>query len=118
MPKTAYLKLIDIWLIFCLVVPFVTFIVQIFWELGREKREKNKGWIQGSNNQKGWTQGSNNQKGWSQGSNNQAVRINSDDSQNPRNVKIIQYTVVSLTLILIACYWFYAFAVYFNFRPW
>jgi hypothetical protein len=108
MPKTAYLKLIDIWLIFCLVVPFVTFIVQIFWELGREKREKNKGWIEGSNKQQGWIEGSNNQTGW----------INSNDSQNPRNVKIIQYTVVSLTLILIACYWFYAFAVYFNFRPW
>jgi hypothetical protein len=108
MPKTAYLKLIDIWLIFCLVVPFVTFIVQIFWELGREKREKNKGWIEGSNKQQGWIEGSNNQTGW----------INSNDSQNPRNVKIIQYTVVSLTLILIACYWFYAFSVYFNFRPW
>jgi hypothetical protein len=28
MPVTAYLKLIDIWLIFCLIVPFVTFILQ------------------------------------------------------------------------------------------
>jgi hypothetical protein len=40
MPKTAYLKLIDIWLIFCLVVPFVTFIIQIYWELQRAKRDK------------------------------------------------------------------------------
>ena len=42
MPKTAYLKLIDIWLIFCLIVPFITFIIQIVWELQRAKRDKNR----------------------------------------------------------------------------
>ena len=88
MPKTAYLKLIDIWLIFCLVVPFVTFIVQIFWELQRAKRDRNaKGWM-------------------------------AKETENSKSVKIIQYSVVSLTLILIVFYWSYAFAVYFDLRPW
>jgi hypothetical protein len=29
--KTAYLKLIDVWLLFCLTVPFVTFLVEAYW---------------------------------------------------------------------------------------
>lgn len=31
MPKTAYLKLIDYWLLFCLMVPFLTFMVEVYW---------------------------------------------------------------------------------------
>jgi len=30
-PKTAYLKLLDYWLIFCLLVPFLIFLVQSYW---------------------------------------------------------------------------------------
>ena len=30
-PKTAYLKLMDYWLIFCLLVPFIIFLVQSYW---------------------------------------------------------------------------------------
>ena len=32
-PKTAYLKLIDYWLTFCLFVPFAIFVVESFWYL-------------------------------------------------------------------------------------
>ena len=35
MPSTAYLKLMDIWLIFCLVLPFITFVIEVLWEFGR-----------------------------------------------------------------------------------
>jgi hypothetical protein len=31
LPKTAYLKMIDVWLLFCLTVPFVTFLVEVYW---------------------------------------------------------------------------------------
>ena len=89
MPKTAYLKLIDIWLIFCLVVPFVTFIVQILWELERAKREESK--------PKGWVSTS-----------------HKDQTASSKSRKIIQYSVVSLTLVLITSYWFYALGVYFG----
>jgi len=33
LPKTAYLKFIDIWLMFCLLVPFFVFVVQVFLKL-------------------------------------------------------------------------------------
>ena len=33
MPSTAYLKLLDIWLIFGLVMPFIVFTVEVLWEL-------------------------------------------------------------------------------------
>jgi hypothetical protein len=46
--KTAYLKMIDYWLLFCLLMPFVIFLIEIYWLL--LKRAKNiqeitKGWI-------------------------------------------------------------------------
>jgi hypothetical protein len=36
-PKTAYIKLIDFWLSFCLFVPFVIFVVESFWYLEQPK---------------------------------------------------------------------------------
>jgi len=36
-PKTAYLKLMDYWLIFCLLVPFMIFINQSFWYLRQQE---------------------------------------------------------------------------------
>jgi hypothetical protein len=33
LPATAYLKFIDVWLIFCLLVPFVVFIIQVFLKM-------------------------------------------------------------------------------------
>ena len=40
MPPTAYLKLLDIWLIFGLIMPFIIFIIEISWELMKQ-RERN-----------------------------------------------------------------------------
>jgi hypothetical protein len=45
--KTAYLKMIDYWLLFCLVMPFVIFMIEIYWLLDRPHNihESTKGWI-------------------------------------------------------------------------
>ena len=39
MLQTAYLKLIDWWLLFCLFAPFAVFLLEIYWELNRSKVE-------------------------------------------------------------------------------
>jgi len=31
--KTAYLKMIDSWLLFCLLIPFLSFMVEVYWFL-------------------------------------------------------------------------------------
>ena len=36
MPPTAYVKFLDVWLIFCLIMPFLIFIVEVSWELFKE----------------------------------------------------------------------------------
>jgi len=38
--KTAYLKMIDYWLIFCLLVPFFIFMIELYWLLKRNKVEE------------------------------------------------------------------------------
>ena len=47
-PKTAYLKLIDYWLIFCLLAPFVIFTITSIWYLDQTNvgKQKAKGWMQ------------------------------------------------------------------------
>ena len=46
MTKTAYLKLIDYWLLFCLLVPFTTFMVEVYWFLRQSSKDiKNKKWM-------------------------------------------------------------------------
>jgi len=49
--KTAYLKMIDYWLLFCLLTPFVIFMIEIFWLLERPQNinESTKGWIDNEN---------------------------------------------------------------------
>jgi hypothetical protein len=51
--KTAYLKMIDYWLLFCLLMPFVIFMIEIYWMLTgkstKDTNETSKGWI---NNEK------------------------------------------------------------------
>ncbi len=44
--KTAYLKMIDYWLLFCLLVPFVIFLIEIYWLLNTdiEATSCNKSW--------------------------------------------------------------------------
>ena len=41
LPNTAYLKLIDFWLLFCLLLPFIIFVVEVSWELMGYEVEKN-----------------------------------------------------------------------------
>ena len=40
LPQTAYLKLLDYWLIFCLIMPFVIFMIEVFWELQIKNKYK------------------------------------------------------------------------------
>jgi len=36
--KTAYLKMLDYWLLFCLLMPFVIFMIQIYWFLKKHNK--------------------------------------------------------------------------------
>ncbi len=49
--KTAYLKMIDYWLLFCLLMPFVIFMIEIYWLLGQTQKlsQSTKGWIKNEN---------------------------------------------------------------------
>ncbi len=38
--KTAYLKMIDYWLIFCLLVPFLIFMIEMYWLLQKNSVEE------------------------------------------------------------------------------
>ena len=38
LPQTAYLKFIDYWLIFCLIVPFTIFLIEVGWELDHARK--------------------------------------------------------------------------------
>ena len=39
MPPTAYIKLLDIWLIFCLVITFIICVFEVTWELIKDSKE-------------------------------------------------------------------------------
>ncbi len=45
--KTAYLKMIDYWLLFCLFVPFLIFMIEIYWLLQKTHNlnATAKGWV-------------------------------------------------------------------------
>jgi hypothetical protein len=46
--KTAYMKMIDYWLLFCLLMPFIIFMIEIYWLLlkrAKSIKEITKGWI-------------------------------------------------------------------------
>jgi hypothetical protein len=50
--KTAYMKMIDYWLLFCLLMPFIIFMIEIYWLLlkrAKSIKEITKGWITISN---------------------------------------------------------------------
>jgi hypothetical protein len=49
--KTAYLKMIDYWLLFCLLMPFFIFMIEIYWLLARAQNleQPAKGWIDNEN---------------------------------------------------------------------
>jgi len=48
---TAYLKMIDYWLIFCLIIPLVIFFLEIYWFIQKKKEVEpvevveTKGWV-------------------------------------------------------------------------
>ena len=41
MPQTAYLKFLDVWVFFCLLIPFIVFLIEVAWELRKSKRSPN-----------------------------------------------------------------------------
>ena len=45
--KTAYLKMIDYWLLFCLLTPFAIFLIEIFWLTKQRNLTKKiqQGWV-------------------------------------------------------------------------
>ncbi len=45
--KTAYLKMIDYWLLFCLLMPFFIFMIEIYWLLmiKKEQNSTENGWM-------------------------------------------------------------------------
>jgi len=89
LPQTAYLKFIDVWLIFCLMVPFFVFVVQVFLKM--EIFNTNK---VGEKN---------------------ALRLGMIKSYNDI-IKKICLTLVPLTTILFVCFYF-AFAINFYSNP-
>ena len=49
---TAYLKMIDYWLFFCLLMPFFSFMIEMYWLLQKKQRELigvSEGWVISSN---------------------------------------------------------------------
>jgi hypothetical protein len=54
LPATAYLKFIDVWLIFCLLVPFIVFIIQVFLKIENTQEDQaidqNGKWVYNNNN--------------------------------------------------------------------
>jgi hypothetical protein len=92
-PKTAYLKLIDYWLIFCLLAPFVIFIIESGWYLDQAKKSKAiihplKGWM----------------------NNVQLHKQNLDSGRKP-----IQLIVLGSTAIFTFTY--FSFAIYYYYFP-
>jgi hypothetical protein len=88
LPQTAYLKFIDVWLIFCLMVPFFVFVVQVFLKMeifnANKVEEKN------------------------------APRLGMIKRYND-NIKKICLTLVPLATVLFVCFYFaFAFNVYSN----
>ena len=83
--KTAYLKVIDYWLLFCLLMPFVIFMIEIYWLLKKNHKLEAtaKGWI-------------------------------TDSYDKAGHRKIIQYVVHGLTLVYIIIYIIIGAVLYFE----
>ena len=43
--KTAYLKMIDYWLLFCLLLPFAIFMIEIYWMMLLTNKQTQSGWV-------------------------------------------------------------------------
>ena len=90
-PMTAYLKLIDYWLIFFLLVPFVIFIIESFWYLEQIQKSKTG----------------------SQSKNRHAETVSHKKSET--NKRFIKLAVPFLTIIFTLCY--FGFAILKYIRP-
>jgi hypothetical protein len=85
--KTAYLKMIDYWLIFCLLIPFVIFVIEIFWLLNTKTNLIKSG-------------------------NNKSLLIDNLSSKI-QNRQMIQYLVPVVTCLFISIYVFTAAIIFF-----
>jgi Ca2+/Na+ antiporter len=94
LPKTAYLKLIDYWLLFSLILPFVIFMFHMVREVNKAKRNKNleirPTWI---------------------GSRTQAM-VRKSDLQKSK--AYVQFFIPLVTALFIVVYWIYVMNVYYN----
>ena len=93
LPKTAYLKLIDMWLLFSLILPFIIFIFHMVWELEKTKRNKETGLKRPKN---AWEI----QKG--------------NKESGMKHMKLaVQIIIPSATIFFIVGYWAYALNSYY-----
>jgi len=89
LPQTAYLKLIDYWLIFSLILPLVIFTVHMAWEMQRANRDRKPNVVVGPT-------------AWSKKSRASGVQ----------SKLAIQALLILVTFLFMVGYWFYAFRVY------
>ncbi len=86
--KTAYLKMIDYWLLFCLLVPFITFMLEIYL-----LKQKNKANLNDSS------------KGW--------VKDEKEIENRPQKCrKQFQYIIYSFTLLFLSLYFIIALLMF------
>lgn len=90
-PATAYLKLMDYWLIFCLLVPFILFLVQSYWYLNRQSPEVH--------------------------TTDKAPHKSQLKSRKFSQRELVRMLIVGLTVIFILVYFMIAVFVYFNQSP-
>jgi len=93
LPQTAYLKLIDYWLIFSLVLPLVIFIVHVAWEIQRAKFNKK---VRGT----------------------QTSRLPRPANGTIHSKFYVKTFLPSITVLFMIAYWFYALKVYNSFGGW
>jgi hypothetical protein len=90
LPPTAYFKLLDYWLIFSLLMPFVIFMIEVFWELQLYNKVKSR----------------HPKNGWMTTNNKNTL------NKKPLSRKIPQIIVLVVTVIIILFYILYTIKVY------
>jgi hypothetical protein len=102
LPQTSYLKMIDIWLLFGLLMPFVVFLVEVIWELTKGTIMDNKSKIGHGSRMR-------------VGNHDQINTHKRLVSFNRLNIKhFAQLTIPASTLLFIIIYWIYALAQYYS----
>jgi hypothetical protein len=90
LPPTAYFKLLDYWLIFSLLMPFVIFMIEVFWELELNNKVKSR------HPKNGWM----------------TVNNKNTKDKKPLNRKIPQVMVLVVTVLFILFYILYTIKAY------